>query len=629
RTSCFSRTRTRYRHKRAFPLPGSISNQLASSSLRLLRAVGPLTRLTRIAERRAMPDMNELALFDYLRRATCSSSQEAAIREEMLCCAPEKSDLKKELAGDNSAVVEEKVCKAEEIPDGTKKEVEVRGRKILIINDGGKFMAINGLCSHYNWPLVTGIYYKGRVRCPLHGACFNTETGDIEDYPGFDSLHPFQVKKVGGDLVIRTTEKRLESDRRTKKSWLKQTTNEKPIVVVGSGPAGQSVLENLRLAGCKQPIIQFTKESMPAYDRVLLSKKLDGDPVRLRPDEYYLENHISVRLNSKVVAFDPSAHTVTLSDKSSYVYDKLILALGGAVRTLNNKGGDLKGIFTMRNHNDPKRVLERGTGKDVVCIGASFIGMECAAALKPVAKSVTVVCSTNEPLPALGVDIGRAIRKYFETKDVKVITDARVDHLNGGGDGFVKEVVLKDGTRLPADCVVAGIGVDPDTTWLKNHNVALDERGFIKVDAKFATSVPDVYAIGDSITAPLPFWGIEHINIQHFQVAQRHGQLAAWSIMGKPQPGKLIPYFWTVFFWEKGLKFAGCSDGYDEIYTKGDVDSLDFVKYYLKNNRVIAVAGAGLSPAVIQFLALCEQDKKISRDEVERNTSDDWAFMLK
>ncbi|KAF8354627.1 hypothetical protein PRIPAC_96250 [Pristionchus pacificus] len=576
-----------------------------------------------------MSGMNEQALIDYLYRATSSSSEDAAHKEEMLCCAPEKGDLKKELTADNSAVVEEKVCKAEEVPDGTKKEVELRGRKILIINDGGKYMAINGLCSHYNWPLVTGYYYKGRVRCPLHGACFNTETGDIEDYPGFDSLHPFQVKKVGTDLVIKTTEKRLESDRRTRKSWLKQTTNEKPIVVVGSGPAGQSVLENLRLAGCKQPIIQFTKESMPAYDRVLLSKKMDIDAVRLRPDEYYLDNHISVRLNSKVVAFDAAAHTVTLSDKSSYVYDKLILALGGAVRTLSNKGSDLKGVFTLRNHDDPKKIMEATKGKDLVCVGASFIGMETASSMKAVANSVTVICSTNEPVPALGIDVGRALRKYFDTKGVRVITDARVDHLEGGGDGHVKEVVLKDGTRLPASCVVAGVGVDPDTTWLKNHNVALDERGFIKVNDKFATSIPDVYAIGDAISAPLPFWGIDTINIQHFQVAQRHGQLAAWSILGKPQPGKLIPYFWTLFFFEKGIKFAGCSEGYDEIYTKGDVDSLEFVKYYLKNNQVIAVSSGGPAGASIQFLALCEQGKHISREDVEKNSTDDWAFMLK
>ncbi|GMT35732.1 hypothetical protein PFISCL1PPCAC_27029, partial [Pristionchus fissidentatus] len=577
----------------------------------------------------AMSSVNESALFDYLRRSTSSSAEDAARREEMLCCAPEKSDLRKELAIDDSVVVEEAVCKADEVPDGTKKEVELRGRKILIINDGGKYMAINGLCSHYNWPLAQGVYYKGKIRCSLHGACFNTETGDIEDYPAFDSLHPFQVKKVGADLVIKTTEKRLESDRRTKKSWLKQTTTDKPIIVVGSGMAGQSVVENLRLAGCKDPIILFTKESMPTYDRVLLSKNMGIDAVRMRPDEYYLENHISVRLNSKVVAFDAAAHTVTLSDKSSYVYSKLILALGGAVRTLSGKGSELKGVYTLRNHDDPKKIFDLAKGKDLVCIGASFIGMEAASAMQPVAKSVTVVCSTNEPLPALGSDVGRATRRYFATKNVKIHTDAKVDYLEGGGDGFVKEVVLKDGTRIPADCVVAGIGVEPDTLFLKNHNIALDNRGFVKVNEKFETTAKDVYAIGDSVSAPLPFWGIDSINIQHFQVAQRHGQLAAWSILGKPMPGKVIPFFWTLFFFERGFRFGGVSDGYDEIYTRGDVDEFNFVKYYLKNNRVIAVSNAGYSPAVIQFLALCEQDKKITRDDVEKNTTDDWAFMLK
>ncbi|GMS93878.1 hypothetical protein PENTCL1PPCAC_16053, partial [Pristionchus entomophagus] len=299
-----------------------------------------------------------------------------------------------ELTSDESAVVEEIVCKADELPDGTKKEVEVRGRKILIINDGGKYMAVNGLCSHFNYPLVTGQYYKGRIRCPLHGACFNTDTGDIEDYPAYDHLHAFQVVKVGDDLVITTTEKRLESDRRTIKSRLKKTTVEKPIIVVGSGPAGQSVLENLRLAGCNQPIVQFTKEAMPAYDRVILNKRLTMDAVRLRPDEFYTENHISVMLNSEVVGFNAADHTVTLSDGSIHFYDKLVLALGGRVRTLNVEGGDLKRVFTMRNHDDPAKIVEAAKGRDIVCVGASFIGMETASALSSIASSITIVLSS-------------------------------------------------------------------------------------------------------------------------------------------------------------------------------------------------------------------------------------------
>ncbi|GMT36817.1 hypothetical protein PFISCL1PPCAC_28114, partial [Pristionchus fissidentatus] len=182
------------------------------------------------------------------------------------------SDMCKEMEYDDSPVVEEAVCKAEEVPEGGMHEVELRGRKILIVLDKGKYMAVNGLCAHYNYALKDGVYANGRIRCPLHGACFNMETGDIEDYPTFNGLHPFKVDRKGDDLVISTTENRLKSDRHTRPTWIRKTTGEKPIIIIGGGPSGQSLAENLRIEGSRTPIILMTKESIPPYDRVLLSK---------------------------------------------------------------------------------------------------------------------------------------------------------------------------------------------------------------------------------------------------------------------------------------------------------------------------------------------------------------------
>ncbi|GMT36818.1 hypothetical protein PFISCL1PPCAC_28115, partial [Pristionchus fissidentatus] len=190
----------------------------------------------------------------------------------------------------------------------------------------------------------------------------------------------------------------------------------------------------------------------------------------------------------QVTSIDAPKHTITLADGSTHEYSKLVLALGGAVRKLRNEGADLLGIFTLRVHTDPERIMEYAKGEDVVCIGASFIGMESACALVPVAKSVTVICTTAEPIPALGEEIGRAVRLYFEERNVKVITKARVSKLNGE-DGRVKEVVLEDGTVVPARCVVAGIGVEPDTAWLKKCNVELDKRGFVVTAQKHGSLV--------------------------------------------------------------------------------------------------------------------------------------------
>ncbi|GMR60384.1 hypothetical protein PMAYCL1PPCAC_30579, partial [Pristionchus mayeri] len=434
------------------------------------------------------------------------------------------SDLCREMEYDDSAAVEEVICRVDDVPEGGMHEVELRGRKILIIREKGKFSAVNGLCAHYNWPLIQGVYSNGTIRCALHGACFNVTTGDIEDYPSFDGLNPFTVRKQGENLLISTTEKRLTSDRHTKPNWIRRLATEKPIIVVGGGPAAQSLVENLRMEGCRTPIIMMTKESVTPYDRVLLSKRMNIPAIPLRAVEFYTENHIDVRTNAEVTSIDPSKHTVTLADQSVYEYSKVVLAVGGAVRKLRNKGTDLKGVHTLRNHFDPASITADATGEDLVCIGASFIGMEAACALASEAKSVTVICTTSEPVPAFGDEIGRSIRLYFVNKGVKIITNARVSELRGE-EGRVKEVHLVDGPIVPARCVVAGIGVDPDTAWLANCGIDLDKRGFIKVDECFATNKADVIAIGDCVSAPLPFFGVESINIQHFQTAQKHGLL--------------------------------------------------------------------------------------------------------
>ncbi|EYC08911.1 hypothetical protein Y032_0063g3429 [Ancylostoma ceylanicum] len=136
--------------------------------------------------------------------------------------------------------------KTSDVPPGTKKVFTVNEKPILVINDNGTLYATTGICSHYNYSLENGIYSNGKIRCPLHGACFNVKTGDIEDYPGFDCLFTYDVQDVNGDLVLNTTEKELASARRTRKSNLKATCNDAPIIVVGAGVAQLSAAEPVR-----------------------------------------------------------------------------------------------------------------------------------------------------------------------------------------------------------------------------------------------------------------------------------------------------------------------------------------------------------------------------------------------
>ncbi|CAJ0581952.1 unnamed protein product, partial [Mesorhabditis spiculigera] len=547
------------------------------------------------------------------------------------CCPPNKDAHQKEIAIDDSPVVDQELMLASELPPGEKKEVEVNGRKLLLVNEKGSIYCVNALCSHYNFPLIKGVFLDGKVRCPLHGACFSLKTGDIEEYPGFDSINSYAVENRNGKLFLKTTEKRLGSDRRTRKTARFVEKKENPIVIIGGGPAGDTVAEHLRLLGSTSPILMLTADDSPPYDRVMLSKNfgVEIDKIRHRTDEFYAERKITVRTKAKVVKLDPTAKTVEIENGEQFKYSKLVIASGSTARKLSDPGFDLKNIYYVREFCDIKGLAENAKGKDVVVIGGSFIGMESAAAINSIAKSVTVICATEEPMPAFGRDVGASFRHYFEKKGITIRTNARVSAIIGNSSDEVSEVKLMGGINLPAQIVIAGIGVSPNTDFARKAGIKLDTRGCIIVNSDFVTSDCSIYAIGDVCSFPLPYWGRKNVNIQHFQTAQKHGELVAHTILGKAQPGPLVPFFWSVFFFEVGARFVGLADDFDEMYMRGDVDSFDFRKYFIKNGEVVAVCDAGQNTNVsIPFTEIFKRGLRITRDEVELNKADDWSKYL-
>ncbi|CAB3397598.1 unnamed protein product [Caenorhabditis bovis] len=531
---------------------------------------------------------------------------------------------------DSSPVVEEVIASINDVPPGTKKMFELYDRKILVINDNGSLYAINGLCSHYNFPLENGIYANGRIRCPLHGACFNVKTGDIEEYPGFDSLHTFDVRVENDSIILKTTEKILKTgDRRRRVCKKVAKCEDRPIIVIGGGVATATFIEHSRLNGLQTPIVVISEESFTPYDRVLLSKKpaVKGEEIKIRDDEYYKERNVSFKLNTTVTEVLPNKRQVNLLNGESLQYSKLIIATVGKPRKLSIPGSDLKNIFYVRKVHEANEIAEKHVGKHVVCIGASFIGLEMASALAANAASVTVIANSEEPLPMFGVSIGRGYRKRFESKGVKFERNANVIELRGE-NGDVRAVVLSNGVEVAADLVVVGIGITPATEFLKISGIAVDSRGFITVDEKFRTNKNFIFAIGDVVSFPLPQWNIESINIQHFQTAQTHGQHLGYSIVGKPHPGAIVPYFWSLFFFEFGIKFSGCSHGANGEWYFGDPEELNFVKYYLKDNRVIAVASGGPSKAAVEFAELFKRGITITLDDLKKSEDHVWTSRL-
>ncbi|KAK6049479.1 hypothetical protein COOONC_13016, partial [Cooperia oncophora] len=154
----------------------------------------------------------------------------------------------------------------------------------------------------------------------------------------------FQVKEQDGDLIINTTEKQLESTRRTPLCGIKSLSNETPIIVVGGGVSSSSFVEHVRLNGCTTPITMISMDENPPYDRPKLSKKpaVEVQEVRMRPDEYYKENHIDLMMKTKVTKVDPNRRNITLETGEQLPYSKLVLALGGTPKKLSIPGADLK-----------------------------------------------------------------------------------------------------------------------------------------------------------------------------------------------------------------------------------------------------------------------------------------------
>ncbi|PIO73368.1 hypothetical protein TELCIR_04660 [Teladorsagia circumcincta] len=142
------------------------------------------------------------------------------------------------------------------------------------------------------------------------------------------------------------------------------------------------------------------------------------------------------------------------------------------------------------------------------------------------------------------------------------------------------------------------------------------------------TSAEDVYAIGDAVKFPLPQWNIDSVNIAHFQAAQSHGQMLAYSIEGNPYPHELVPFFMTKFFLEYTIQFAGCPKDADEEIVHGNLSELNFAKYYLKGDLVVAVASSGDIPTAVQFLELFRRKIKITREDLNRNKTRDWMAWL-
>lgn len=306
----------------------------------------------------------------------------------------------------------------------------------------------------------------------------------------------------------------------------------------------------------------------------------------LRTDEFYAEHDIELWCGREVAHVETAKKTITFKDGDTLTYDSLLVATGGTPRSLDLPGSELKNIFVLRSFADADAIIEAAQGASrAVVVGSSFIGMEAAASLRERKLSVTVVAPGEVPFgKTLGPEVGRLLQQMHEAHGVQFKLGVSVTRFEG--DGEVKRVVLDSGERIAADLVVAGIGVQPATEFLEG--VELHRDGAVLVD-EYLRATDSMYAAGDIALFPSALTG-ERQRIEHWRTAEQQGRVAAHNMAGKEIAFDGVQFFWTRQF-DAGLLYVGHAAGWDNIIYQGEASAQDFLAFYLKANRVLAVAG--------------------------------------
>lgn len=525
--------------------------------------------------------------------------------------------------------IEATVCKESDLKVGDLKEFKFEGsdQTCLLVKDAkGEVNAFSGKCTHYGASLSKGDYSEGVIRCPWHGACFNAKTGDIEDFPGLDSLHKYDVAtNEDGEIVVRSNSALLGHTRRVQPLCKQDPNNNETIVVIGGGAAAEACIETLRQnERFTGKLVMISNEDTLPYDRPKLSKAMTADieSIQLRNPAYYRMGDIEMRMGSEVTNVDIDQTKVELRSGETLAYDKLVIATGTRPRRPKTIPGiDLKNIYILRTPKDAKAIATSSLGKKVAILGSSFIGMEVAAFLAGKAESVTVIGNSSVPFErSLGTDIGKFIQNMHEEKGNKFIMGVGVESFSSGdsnGDA-VREVVMKDGTKVEVDAVILGIGVEPNSDFLKGSQVSINSSGYVNVNEYLQTNVPNVYAAGDIASFPLFLNGqeSERVSIGHWQLAHAHGRTAALNLSGEEVPVKSVPFFWTVQF-GKSFRYAGFTASFDDIIYDGRVEDGKFAAYFCQGDKVAAVATLMKDPVAAKFANTLLAGQVLTKSDVQ------------
>ncbi|WP_119461003.1 FAD-dependent oxidoreductase [Rhodospirillaceae bacterium SYSU D60014] len=471
-----------------------------------------------------------------------------------------------------------------ELADGAMLQGHAAGEPVLVARRGDAYFAIGANCTHYNGPLAEGLMVGDTVRCPWHHACFDLRTGEAIRAPALNPVPCWRVEKRDGKLVvqerIKPGERRMAGEARTPDT----------VVIIGGGGAGNAAAEMLRREGHSGRIVMISADESVPYDRPNLSKDyLAGTApeewIPLRSEKFYKKHDIELLLKTRATAIDTRGKQVTLSDGSARAYDALVLATGGEPVRLDLPGADRPHVHYLRSLDDCRAIIRAaGQATRAVVVGASFIGMEVAAALRVRDLEVHVVAPGKRPMErVLGPEMGDHIRKLHEGRGVRFHLEQTLAAIDD------RSVTLQNGETIEADLVIVGIGVRPVTEIAEQAGIRTD-RGIL-VNEYLETSAPGVFAIGDIARWPDPLTG-DRIRVEHWVVAERQGQTAAKNILGRRERFDIPPFFWTQHY-DTSVNYVGYAERWDRIAIDGRIEDGDCRLAYERDGKTLAVVTIG------------------------------------
>ena len=398
------------------------------------------------------------------------------------------------------------------------------------------------------------------------------------------------------------------------------------FVIVGASLAGATAAQVLREEGFTGRLVLLGSEPNRPYERPPLSKGLlQGtsplEDVFVHPSDWYAGNDVELRLGTTVTSLDRAARTVTCDDGETLTYDRLLLTTGSEPRRLHVPGAELDNVVYLRRLEDTERLrVAFGKSARIVIIGAGWIGLEVAAAARVAGLDVTVLEVAALPLlGVLGPEVAQVFADLHREHGVHLLTGAQVTGLSGDGPvgpdgapgriGAVTGVELGDGTMVPADLVLVGVGIAPVVALAADAGLAVSDG--VDVDERLCTSDPAVFAAGDVANAVHPTLG-RRLRVEHWENARRQGALAARSMLGQDTVFDRLPYFFSDQY-DLGMEYVGyvAPGASDRVVFRGDVARREFIAFWLGGGRVLAAMTVNLWDLVGDLEALIVRAREV------------------